>query len=144
MGQSMAFKIFTWWSGPTFGTWLNTLLHGREVGRDADGNVYYAGKKGARRWVIYAGSNDSSNVPPEWHLWLHQTRADPPSEVPLPVKAWEKPWRPNPTGTNAAELPKGALAAGGRRAASSADYRAWSPDQPVSATATGQPVSQGK
>lgn len=123
----MGFKLFTWWTGSTFGTWLKTVSKGREVGRDADGNIYYTDKDGARRWVIYAVDNDSSRVPPEWHLWLHKTRQDPPSEVPLPVKAWERPWRPNPTGSDKAELPKGALAAGGQRAAAAADYRAWQP-----------------
>ncbi len=123
----MGFNIFTWWTGSTFGTWLKTATKGREVGRDADGNIYYTDKDGARRWVIYAVDNDSSRVPPEWHLWLHKTRKDPPSEVPLPVKAWERPWRPNPTGSDKAELPKGALSAGGRRAAAAADYRAWQP-----------------
>lgn len=122
------FNLFTWWSGQTFGTWLLTAVRGREVGQDADGNLYYVSSRSGRRWVVYATSNDASRVPPEWHLWLHRTREDPPSEVPLPVKAWERPWRPNPTGTAAAEVPKGALAAGGRRAATTADYRAWSPD----------------
>jgi NADH:ubiquinone oxidoreductase subunit len=120
--------LFTWWNGPTLGTWLDTRLGGREVGRDGDGNVYYRGRDGARRWVVYKGETDSSRVPPEWHLWLHHTRADPPSEVPLPVKAWERPWRRNPTGTTAVELPSGALRAGGLRAPAAADYRAWEPD----------------
>ncbi len=127
----MGFNIFTWWTGSSFGTWLKTVFKGREVGRDADGNIYYetrAGKSGDRRWVIYAVDNDASRVPPEWHLWLHRTRADPPSEVPLPVKAWERPWRPNPTGSAMAERPKGSLATGTRRQGSAADYRAWSPD----------------
>ena len=127
----MGFNIFTWWSGSTFGTWLKTVSRGREVGRDADGNIYFEDKAGrGRRWVIYAVDNDSSRVPPEWHLWLHRTREDPPSSVPLPVKAWERPWRPNPTGSAGAELPPGSLAAGGKRAASAADYRAWSPGSP--------------
>lgn len=123
----MGFNLFSWWTGSTFGTWLQTRRHGREVGRDADGNIYYEGA--GRRWVIYATDNDSSRVPPEWHLWLHHTRAEPPSQMPLPVKAWEKPWRPNPTGSAAAELPGGALQAAGRRQASAADYRAWTPGQ---------------
>ena len=128
----MGFNIFTWWTGSTFGTWLNTLRNGTEVGRDGDGNVYFEDSRGegrARRWVIYAGENEASSVPPEWHLWLHHTRAEAPTHVPLPVKAWEKPWRANPTGSAAAELPPGSLAAGGRRAASAADYRAWTPGQ---------------
>ncbi len=127
----MGFNIFTWWTGSTFGTWLKTARFGTEVGRDAEGNIYFEdvdGKsKTGRRWVVYAGSNDSSGVPPEWHLWLHHTRAEPPSQTPLPVKAWEKPWRPNPTGSDRAEMPRGALAAGGVRAPAAADYRPWTP-----------------
>ncbi len=126
----MAFNLFTWWQGLTFGTWHTTRFHGREVGRDGDGNVYYEGKSDAdrrRRWVIYAGDNDSSRVPPEWHGWLHHSRAQAPTEAPLPIKAWERPWRPNPTGSDAAERPAGALLAGGKRAAAAADYRAWQP-----------------
>jgi NADH:ubiquinone oxidoreductase subunit len=125
----MAFNLFGWWTGSTFGTWLETAFHGREVGRDADGNIYYESRNGAgRRWVIYAVDNDSSRVPPEWHGWLHRTRQQPPTEAPLPVQAWERPWRPNPTGTPAAELPRGAIDAGGRRQRSAADYRAWTPE----------------
>lgn len=120
----MGFNLFTWWTGQTFGTWLQTL-RAQEVGRDADGNRYY--QRDGHRWVLYATDNDSSRVPPEWHLWLHHTRADAPSQQPLPVKAWEKPWRPNPTGSAQAEMPIGALTAGKVRAASAADYRAWAP-----------------
>jgi len=131
----MAFNLFTWWEGMTFGTWLTTTFSGTEVGRDGDGNIYYRrqGQPGPvgseRRWVVYNGANDSSRVPPEWHLWLHHSRAEPPTDVPLPVKAWERPWRPNPTGTIAAERPRGALARGGIRAPAAADYRPWTPDQ---------------
>lgn len=125
----MGFNLLTWWTGATFGTWLNTVRNGTEVGKDADGNLYYEDVRSGRRWVIYATDNDSSRVPPEWHLWLHKTRAEAPSQVPLPVKAWEKPWRPNPTGSDRAEMPSGALAAGGRRAPAAADYRPWSPGQ---------------
>ncbi len=124
----MGFRIFSWWTGSTFGTWLLTRRHGTAVGEDADGNRYFEDRRTGRRWVLYAKDNDASRVPPEWHLWLHRTRREPPGEVSLPQRAWERPWRPNPTGTAAAELPSGALAAGGRRAASSADYRPWTPD----------------
>jgi NADH:ubiquinone oxidoreductase subunit len=127
----MGFNLFTWWQGQTLGTWLETR-RAREVGRDADGNVYYEDGRAeagqGRRWAIYAAGNDSSRVPPEWHLWLHRTRHAAPNDVPLPVKAWERPWRPNPTGTSAAERPRGSLAGLGRRQSSTADYRAWTPD----------------
>lgn len=120
-------RAFTWWNGATLGTMLWTRRRGSAVGRDADGNSYYQDKDG-RRWVIYAGLNDSSRVPPEWYLWLHKTRDAPPTEAPLPVKAWEKPWRPNPTGTPAAELPPGSLARKGERERATSDYEAWSPE----------------
>lgn len=125
----MGFNLFTWWTGSTFGTWLKTRLRGTEVGRDAAGNTYYEEQSSGRRWVIYAEDNDSSRVPPEWHLWLHKTRQAPPTDSPLEVQSWEKPWRPNPTGSARAELPQGALAAGGKRAPAAADYRPWSPGQ---------------
>ena len=124
----MGFNLFTWWTGQTFGTWLQTL-RAQEVGRDADGNRYY--QRDGHRWVLYATDNDSSRVPPEWHLWLHRLRATPPNEAPLVVREWEKPWRPNPTGTARAEVPPGALSAGGHRAAAAADYRAWVPGDPA-------------
>ncbi len=67
----------------TIGTRLFTWLHGEEVGRDAEGNRYYRHKKGGtimsaslqkeRRWVIYAGEDEASRVPPGWNSWLHHT-----------------------------------------------------------------------
>lgn len=126
--MSLFSMLFRWWDGPTLGTAIFTRNHGRAVGQDGEGNRYYESRDGKRRWVIYAGENDSSRVPPEWHLWLHHTRAEPPTSAPLPQRPWERPWRPNPTGTPVRELPRGALARGGKRAPSAADYRAWTPD----------------
>ena len=121
-------SIFTWWDGPTFGTRLFTLRKGVEVGRDADGSIYYRSRDGSKRWVIYAGDNEASRVPPEWHMWLHKTVDAPPSEVPLPRKSWERDWIPNQTGTVDAHAPSGALAKGGIRARATGDYEAWSPE----------------
>ena len=40
--------------------------HAREIGRDEFGNLYFQHKKDPRRrWVMYAGANDGSGVPPE-------------------------------------------------------------------------------
>ena len=121
---------FTWWHGPGLGTSLFTRRRGTEVGRDDAGNIYYrwASPQGERRWVIYAGTPEATRVPPEWHLWLHKTRALPPTEEPLTTRIWERPWTPNATGTPAAHLPSGAIAKGGRRARATGDYRAWSPE----------------
>jgi NADH:ubiquinone oxidoreductase subunit len=128
--MSILQTIFTWWHGPGLGTRLYTRRHGEEVGRDGEGNIYYRRGKGAgeRRWVIYNGTPEATRIPPEWHLWMHKTVANPPSEQPLTTRVWERPWTGNATGTLAAHVPSGALAAGGHRPASTGDYRAWSPD----------------
>jgi NADH:ubiquinone oxidoreductase subunit len=126
-------NVFTWWEGATFGTWLGTRMRGSRVGEDGLGNVYYTGGTAtdgrARRWVMYAGNNDASRVPPEWHGWLHGTFDDIPDKTLPAPRVWEKPATPNLTGTVAAYRPAGALEQGGKRAAATGDYEAWSPDQ---------------
>ena len=66
-------------------------------------------------------------MPPEWHGWLHGTTDLTPDRLP-PSKPWVKPAIPNLTGTRDAYRPAGALEAGGRRAAATGDYEAWSPE----------------
>ena len=126
-------KIFTWWDGATVGTLLNSALHGEKVGTDAQGNAYFRkkpkqGEGGAeRRWVIYAGANDASRVPPEWHGWLHGSFDGIPESNLPPARIWEVDYTPNATGTATAYRPAGALERGGTRAAATGDYEAWSP-----------------
>jgi NADH:ubiquinone oxidoreductase subunit len=123
-------SIFTWWNGATIGT--KWALRGKtRAGEDSLGNVYYEGGVDmngiARRWVIYAGANDASRVPPEWFGWLHhQVEALPDQALP-PPRRWQKPALPNQTGTALAYRPAGALEKGGARAAATGDYEAWTP-----------------
>ena len=119
-------QSLTWWNGQTLGTRLLTWRRGEEVGRDEQGNVYYQMDGGRRRWVIYRGESDASRVPPEWHGWLHHMWHEPPSKVPVPNQPWEKPHRPNLTGTVEAYAPAGSI----RRATPEprSDYEAWTPD----------------
>lgn len=126
----MAFwkKMFTWWDGSTFGTDLFTRRFGEKVGTDAEGNIYYRGKKDGRRWVIYNGPNDASRIPPEWYSWMHHQIDGLPDEALPPIRIWEKPATPNLTGTALAYRPPGALERGGKRAAATGDYQAWSPE----------------
>lgn len=120
-------KIFTWWDGATIGTSLYSWRKGKAVGEDRAGNRYFESADG-RRWVIYNGANDASRVEPEWHGWLHGTHdGDPESYLP-PVRSFESAPIPNLTGTGDAYRPSGALEKGGRRAAATGDYQAWSPD----------------
>ena len=122
-------QIFTWWDGATIGTALHVWRNGNKVGSDALGNVYYASKKGGRRWVMYNGANDPSRIPPEWYSWLHhQIDGLPDESLPPPPKFLTEP-TPNLTGTPQAYKPSGALEKGGQRAAASGDYEAWTPDQ---------------
>lgn len=111
-----------------------TFTHGKKcVGQDVLGNKYYTGKarkgyKRERRWVIYNGAPEASNVPPEWHGWLHHQS----DAVPKPEEGyrqpWQKPHQPNVTGTTAAYRPPGHLLKGGRRDKATGDYEAWKPD----------------
>ena len=130
-------KIFTWWDGATIGTALNSWRYGVKVGTDAQGNAYFRANKKhpdgrERRWVMYSGANDASRVPPEWHGWLHGSFAEgenggvPESNLP-PARIWEVDYTPNATGTLSAYRPAGALERGGKRAAATGDYEAWTP-----------------
>lgn len=122
-------RTFTWWNGDTWGTRLFTWRNGEEVGRDHRGNIYYQSKKKPqRRWVIYAGDNDGSNVPPGWNLWLKGSIDELPDKALPPKRSFEKPPVKNLTGTMATFRPDGALGSGKIRPASTGDYQPWTPD----------------
>jgi NADH:ubiquinone oxidoreductase subunit len=112
------------------GTRLFTWLNGREIGRDATGNIYYQDRRvrpgeRTRRWVGYAGAVEASSVPSEWHAWLHYT-VDKPLDA--PAKPWQKPHLANATGTAQSYRPAGHDYEGGQRAAATGDYEAWTPE----------------
>jgi NADH:ubiquinone oxidoreductase subunit len=126
--MSFVNRIFTWWNGHTIGTGLFTRRHGQRVGEDDQGNVYYQTADAKRRWVIYNGESEASRVSPDWHGWLHHTFDAPPTETPLPRKAWEKAHVPNMTGTAAAYAPPGSVTTPAARPRAGGDYDAWSPE----------------
>jgi len=118
----------------TWSTRLTTWLAGKPAGRDQLGNRYFTGKPRRgyareRRWVLYAGEEDASRVPPEWHAWLHYTVDQPPA-ADRPARPWLKEHQPNLTGTEAAYRPQGSIFKGGRRAKATGDYEAWTPPGP--------------
>ena len=116
-------NFFTWASG------------GERVGADPYGNIYYrakprSGYKRDRRWVMYKDVPEASNVPPEWHGWLHhQTDEFPQDDAESFRRPWQKPHKPNLTGTNGAYRPPGHVLEGGTRAAATGDYEAWQPPE---------------
>ncbi|MEO0061751.1 MAG: hypothetical protein RLZZ08_311 [Pseudomonadota bacterium] len=127
-------KIFTWWDGATIGTALFSAFKGQHVGTDAEGNRYYRSKKKTaagleQRYVLYAGANDASRVPSEWHGWLHHSYDELPESHLAPPRIWEADYTPNATGTVAAYRPQGALERGGHRARATGDYEAWTPGE---------------
>ena len=116
----------------TIGTRIYTWWKGAPVGGDEAGNRYFREKspppgRRERRWVVYGGEAEASRVPPEWHAWLHYTTDRPPEPGGTPRRPWQKPHRPNATGTPDAYRPQGHLLMGGRRARARSEYRPWRP-----------------
>jgi len=124
-------QFFTWWNGQTLGTRFHTWRHGKRVGQDDFGNVYYTGGTDSegrtRRWVIYNGYAEASAIPAEWHGWMHHRTDVPPTEENYTPRDWQKSHRPNGTGSVNAYRPKGSIAASGERARVTGDYDAWTP-----------------
>ncbi|MBN9281586.1 MAG: NADH:ubiquinone oxidoreductase subunit NDUFA12, partial [Hyphomicrobium denitrificans] len=106
---------------------------GRLVGEDEFGNRYYLQKSGVgplgvpARWVTYANLSEPSQVPPDWHGWLHYTVDTLPTEGRYQPKHWQKRHQMNMTGTAQAYRPKGSILGTGERAKSTTDYKAWRP-----------------
>lgn len=127
-------EIFAWWTGNTWGNRWMIWRHGRKVGEDELGNRYYVQKRGVgplgvpRRWVVYKDLAEASKVPPGWHGWLHHTLDQPPSEAGRSDREWQKPHRPNFTGTAEAYRPPGSLLASGKRPPAGGDYEPWRPE----------------
>lgn len=125
--MSLLSKIFTWWNGSTIGTALFTRRFGEKVGEDEAGNAFYQNAGGVKRWVVFNGPVEASSISPDWHGWLHHTYNEPPTDAPLPRKAWEKDHRPNLTGSAGAYVPPGSLRTPESRPKVAGDYEAWSP-----------------
>ena len=97
-------KFFTWWNRDTIGTRIKTILFGKLVGEDSFGNKYYESKKG-KRWVIYFEEVDASKIPVEWFSWIHFTPNKIEKKHDLDKYNWQKPHKPNLTGTDKAYYP---------------------------------------
>ena len=112
---------------------LRLWAQGDYVGVDYLGNKYYRGKarkhyNHERRWVAYAsGSVEASEVPPEFHGWLHHQTDIFPNANSGYRKAWQKDHTPNLTGTTLAYKPTGHQLNGGQRNRATGDYEAWTP-----------------
>lgn len=119
-------RLVTWWNSQTLGTQIFTARKGVKVGEDDQGNVYYQTRDGKRRWVIFNGEAEASRVSPDWHGWLHFTWDQPPTQVALMHRPWEKPHVENLTGTAGAYVPPGSILRADP--AVRRDYEAWQPE----------------
>jgi NADH:ubiquinone oxidoreductase subunit len=132
--MSILSEIFSWWGGNTWSNRLYTRLRGRRVGTDAAGNTYYVQSRGIgplgvpRRWVIFKDGAEASFIAAEWHGWMHYTTDTPPSAESYQAKPWQKPHRPNMTGTREAYRPEGSILASGERPKATGDYKPWTPN----------------
>jgi NADH:ubiquinone oxidoreductase subunit len=58
---------------------------------------------------------------------MHHTVDTPPTQETYKPQAWQKPHRPNMTGTAGAYRPPGSTLAANRRPKATGDYKAWVP-----------------
>ena len=109
-------------------------LRGKLVGTDATGNRYYVQSKGIgplgvpRRWVIYRNLAEASQLPPEWHGWMHYMVDTPPTEedyTPRPAEAAPHEHDRHAPGLSAARQHPGH----GKRPKATGDYKPWQPDE---------------
>jgi NADH:ubiquinone oxidoreductase subunit len=120
---------------PAAGIAARIFARAKKVGVDPYGNIYYAapprkGYRHERRFVDYNGPVDASRIPPEWHGWMHhQTDVIPDSDTLSFRRRWQKPHKPNLTGTKAAYRPPGSLLKDGKRPTTTGDYEAWRPPE---------------
>ena len=131
----MGFFSFLGVLSPVHMTSVRLFTRTKFVGKDQAGNKYYKasprkGYKRDRRWVIYNGAPEATKIPPEWHGWMHHQMDEAPSEQETSFRRkWQKPHKPNMTGTKLAYRPPGHLLKGGKRDKATGDYEAWSPSE---------------
>lgn len=125
--KTLLIQFFTWWNSATWGTRFFTWRKGEFVGSDEFGNRYYSERGGKKRWVIYNGLAEASTIPSGWHGWMHHRVDTPPVAENYNPREWQKPHKPNMTGSAEAYRPQGSILTPQKRPAVSGDYEAWKP-----------------
>ena len=84
----------------SIGIILYSLLNGKKVGEDNQGNKFYIHKKNKKkRWVLYKKQIDPTNLEVEWQIWLTKTGQDKEIIINKPSFNWQKNKKANLTGT---------------------------------------------
>ena len=82
------------------GTILYSLLNGKKVGEDNQGNKFFIHKKNKKkRWVLYKERIDPTNLEVEWQIWLTETNKNKEIIINKPDFKWQKSKKANLTGT---------------------------------------------
>ena len=84
----------------SIGTVLYSLLNGKKVGQDNQGNRFYIHKKNKKkRWVLYKKQIDPTSLEVEWQIWLTKSYKDKEMIINKPSFKWQKNKKANLTGT---------------------------------------------
>ena len=82
------------------GTILYSLLNGKKIGQDNQGNKFFVHKKNnEKRWVLYKKQIDPTNLEVKWQIWLTETDKNNEVIINNPNFKWQKNKKANPTGT---------------------------------------------
>ena len=115
----------------SFGTILYTWFFGNFVGSDELSNKYYCNSKdfqdkNAKRWVIFNGEIEASNIPPHWHAWLHKSIESPPIHYKHKYE-WQKDLKPNTISAVDSIHPKNYLLSRSKSNFNKKEYEKWKP-----------------
>ena len=84
----------------SLGTILYTLLNGKKVGHDNQGNKFYTHKKNKnKRWVLYKKQIDPTSLEVAWQIWLTSINIDEEITSNKINYKWQKNKKANLTGT---------------------------------------------
>lgn len=121
-------------------TLMYLSIFGRLVGEDNYGNKYFELKKKdffgrKRRVCLFRGRAEASNIPPEWHLFMHYQHES--SKIPVNIRKykWQRNYLPDLTLSSIKYLPKNHLLHNSKtnlyNAKGGGDpfkFRSWKPD----------------
>jgi len=114
----------------------NELRFGELKGVDQFGNKYYESSRsipGRHRWVVSGNNRDfnASNVPAEWHSWLHYTSDMPVSgSEQIIYKLKHQPTVTSKLGANANYMPPLHWINGSKSEPKTANYESWNSTSP--------------
>ena len=79
---------------------LYSLLNGKKIGEDAEGNKFYIHKKNKKKkWVLYKKQVDPTSLEVKWQIWLTQSQTNQRLIYDNEKFKWQKNKEANLTGT---------------------------------------------